>query len=155
MATSNTYTQLYIHCVFAVKYRAAMLHNDWDDRLRLYITATVQNEGHKMLSINNIADHIHFLVGLNPKQSISDMMRLVKGDSSEWINKEKLTSSKFQWQDGYGAFSHSKSQVDSVVKYIRNQEEHHKKTTFLDEYRKMLQDFGVEYDEQYIFKLPG
>ena len=105
---ANTYTQLYIHCVFAVKYRTAMLHSTWDERLRLYITAISQNHHHKMLAINNLPDHLHLFVGLNPAQSISDMMRLIKGDSSEWINKERLTPNKFQWQDGYGAFSYSK-----------------------------------------------
>jgi putative transposase len=150
---SNTYTQLYIHCVFAVKYRASLLHSQWDERLQLYITATVQNGGHKMLAINNMPDHLHFLVGLNPGQSISEMMRLVKGDSGEWINKEKLTATKFYWQEGYGAFSNSKSQVDSVVKYIRNQQEHHQKISFIDEYKTMLQKAGITYDERYVFKM--
>lgn len=131
-----------------------MLHNSWDQRLRSYIIAIIQNNGHKVLAINNVADHIHFLIGLNPQQSISDLLRLIKGDSSEWINKEKLTTAKFQWQEGYGAFSHSKSQIDGVVKYIQNQQEHHKKITFLDEYRKMLADFAVDFDEHYIFKTP-
>jgi REP element-mobilizing transposase RayT len=140
--------------VFAVKYRAALLNNNWDERLRLYITATTQNNGHKMLAINNMSDHLHMLIGLSPAQSISDLLRLVKGDSSEWINKEKLTPYKFQWQEGYGAFSHSKSQIDKVVKYILNQQEHHKKTTFLDEYRQMLTSFDIAFDERYIFKLP-
>jgi REP element-mobilizing transposase RayT len=151
---ANTYTQLYIHCVFAVKYRAAVLQPEWDERLRLYISAIAQNAGHKMLAINNMPDHLHFFVGLNPAQSISDMLRHIKGDSSEWINKEKLTKRKFNWQDGYGAFSNSKSQIDSVVKYILNQKEHHKKTSFIEEYKAMLVKFGVEYDERYIFKLP-
>jgi len=150
----NTYTQLYVHCVFAVKYRASLLHPDWDERLRLYITATVQNNKHKMLAINNVADHLHLFVGLHPAQSIADMMRLVKGDSSEWINKERLTRQSFQWQDGYGAFSHARSQLDTVVKYIHNQQEHHKKTSFMDEYRKMLKDFMVSYDERYLFHEP-
>jgi putative transposase len=150
----NTFTQLYIHFVFAVKYRASSLHKNWDDRLRLYITAITQNNGHKMLVINNMPDHLHMLIGVNPTQSISDLMRLVKGDSSEWINKEKLTPGKFQWQDGYGAFSYSKSQIDKVVKYIINQEELHKKTSFLDEYRQMLTSFDIDFDERYIFKLP-
>ena len=97
---------------------------------------------------------MHFIVGLNPNQSISEIMRLVKGDSAEWINKEMLTTKKFQWQEGYGAFSNSKSQIDSVIKYIANQQEHHKKTTFVDEYKAMLQKAGIEYDERYIFKLP-
>jgi putative transposase len=150
----NTYTQLYIHCVFAVKYRAAMLNVTWDERLRLYISAIVQNHDHKMLAINNMPDHLHFFVGLNPKQSISDMLRIVKSESSVWINEQKFIKSKFNWQDGYGAFSHSVSQINKVVQYIHNQQEHHRKVTFLEEYRKMLKDFEVDYDERYIFKLP-
>jgi REP element-mobilizing transposase RayT len=150
----NTFSQLYVHFVFAVKYRAALLNIDWDERLRLYITAITQNQGHKMLAINNMSDHLHMFIGLNPNQSISDLMRKVKGDSSEWINKEKLTPGKFQWQEGYGAFSHSRSQIDQVVKYISNQQKHHQKKTFLDEYRQMLKDFDIPFEEQYIFKLP-
>ncbi len=149
---ANTYTQLYIHCVFAVKYRTAMLDAEWDGRLRLYIAAIIQNNHHKMLAINNVHDHLHFLIGLNPVQSISDMMRVVKSDSSEWISKEKLTKQKFQWQEGYGAFSHSKSQVSKVATYIENQQEHHKRITFIDEYKKMLSDFDVAFDERYIFQ---
>ena len=107
-----------------------------------------------MLAINNMPDHLHLFIGLNPIQSISEMMQLVKGNASEWINKEKLTPQKFQWQEGYGAFSYSKSQVDDVAKYIANQQEHHKKISFLDEYRTMLDKFDVPYDERYIFQLP-
>ena len=99
-------------------------------------------------------DHLHLFVGLSPKQSISELMQMVKGFSSEWINKEGLTASKFHWQEGYGAFSHSRSKIDTVVKYIHNQQEHHGKTTFLEEYKKMLEQFAVDYNEQYIFKLP-
>jgi putative transposase len=150
----NTYTQLYIHIVFAVKNRGALLSTDWDKRLRLYITATVQNNEHKMLCINDMPDHVHMFIGLNPSQSLSDLMRLVKGDSSKWINKEKLTPFKFQWQEGYGAFTYSKSQIDQVVKYINNQQEHHKKTTFLDEYRQLLTSFDIAFDERYIFRDP-
>ena len=151
---ANTYTQIYIHFVFAVRFRHGLLNIDWDERLRLYITAIVQNNGHKMLAINNVADHVHMLVGFKPNQSISDMIRLVKGDSSEWINKEKLIKGRFEWQGGFGAFSHSKSQINKVVKYIHNQQQHHKKITFLDEYKKMLHDFEVDYNEGYIFKIP-
>lgn len=132
-----------------------MLNTQWDNRLRLYITAIVQNHGHKMLAINNVADHMHLFVGLNPSQSISDMLGNVKRESSEWINKEKLTGSKFHWQDGYGAFSHSASQVDKVVQYIHNQQEHHRNVTFLDEYKKMLEAFDVDFNESYIFKPPA
>ncbi len=151
----NTYTQLYIHCVFAVKFRAAMLDEEWDNRLRLFISAIIQNQGHKMLAINNVTDHMHFFVGLNPNQSISDMMRFAKQESSLWINKEGLTKRHFNWQDGYGAFSHSISQINQVVQYIHNQKEHHKKITFLDEYKKLLRDFQIKYDERYLFKLPS
>jgi putative transposase len=148
----NTYTQLFIHCVFAVKYRAAVIRPEWEDRLHKYIAGIVQHNGHKLLAINSVTDHLHLLVGLTPKQSISDMMRLVKGDSSEFINKEQLTKQKFNWQEGYGAFSHSRSQIDDVIKYILNQKEHHKKKTFREEYLKMLQDFQVDFNEQYIFQ---
>lgn len=151
---ANTYTQLYVQFVFATKYRAAALQPEWDERLRMYISATVKNNGHKLIAINNMPDHLHLFVGLHPNQSISEIMRLVKGDSSEWINRERLTNSKFHWQDGYGAFTYSRSQVDSVVKYIVNQQEHHKRITFHDEYITMLQKFDIEYDERYIFKLP-
>ena len=131
-----------------------MLDEAWDERLRLYISAIVQNHNHKMLAINNMPDHLHFFVGLNPAQSISDMLRIVKSESSLWINDERLTKSKFNWQDGYGAFSHSVSQINHVMQYIHNQQEHHRKHTFLEEYTKMLKDFQVDYDERYIFKLP-
>ena len=151
---ANTYSQLYVQCVCAPRFRDAMLDSNWDERLRMYISAIVRNKEHKMYAINNMPDHIHLLVGLNPNQSISEMMKIIKGESSEWINKEKLTSRKFQWQEGYGAFSYGKSQVDKVVKYIINQQEHHKKITFLDEYKRLLKIFEVEYDERYIFKLP-
>jgi len=147
----NTYTQLYIHCVFAVKYRNALISHTWEERLHQYITGILQNNGHKLLAVNSMPDHLHLFVGLNPKQSISDMMRLVKGDSSEFINKERFTVSKFYWQEGYGAFSNSRSQIDSVVKYIMNQKQHHSKKKFKEEYLNILKDYAVEYDEKYIF----
>ena len=149
---SNTFTQLYIHFVFAVKYRKAIIEESWEDRLQKYITGVVQKNEHKLLAINNMPDHLHLFVGLNPKQSISDLMRLVKGDSSEFINKEGLTKRKFHWQDGYGAFSNSRTQIDGVVKYILNQKQHHAKITFREEYLEILQHYAVEYDEQYIFQ---
>lgn len=154
MAKPNTYTQLRIHLVFAVKYRRALIHESFEDRLHRYITGIVQQNGHKLLAINSAYDHTHLLIGLHPKQSISDLVRLVKGDSSEFINKENFTTRKFQWQDGYGAFSHSKSRTVAVVKYILNQKEHHKTTTFREEYLKILSDFDIPYDEKYIFHEP-
>ncbi len=105
-----------------------------------------------MLAINSMPDHLHLFVGLNPSQSISDMMRLVKGDSSEFVNKKKFTERRFHWQDGYGAFSNSRTQIDGVVKYIMNQKRHHLKKTFKDEYLDMLRQYAVEHDEKYIFR---
>lgn len=105
-----------------------------------------------MIAINNMPDHMHMFIGCNPEQSLSKLMQLVKGDSSEWINKEGLTIKKFNWQSGYGAFSHSKSQISRVAGYIENQQAHHAQKTFLNEYQVMLKNFAVEYDEKYIFK---
>jgi putative transposase len=141
----------YIHFIFAVKYRKALINEEWEDRVQKYITGIVQNNGHKLIAINTMPDHLHMFVGLNPKQSISELMRLVKGDSSEFINKEGFIKRKFLWQEGYGAFSNSRSQIDKVVKYILNQKEHHSKKTFKEEYIDILKDYAVEYDEKYIF----
>ncbi|TAJ51595.1 MAG: IS200/IS605 family transposase [Chitinophagaceae bacterium] len=148
---ADTYTQLYIHIVFAVKYRDAAISEEWDERLRQYITGIVQHNRHKLIAINNMPDHMHLFIGLNPVQSISVLIQQVKGDSSEWINKEKLTKQRFRWQEGYGAFSYARSQVDTVVKYIQNQQIHHKKKNFLVEYREMLDSFGIRYDQSRVF----
>lgn len=149
---ANTYTQIHIQVVVAVKFRAAVITPQWKERLHQYITGIVQNNTHKMLSINSMPDHLHLFFGFRPTQSLADLMRLVKGGSSEWINKQKLTPSVFRWQEGYGAFSYARSQVNTVVQYIKNQEAHHRKKTFLKEYKGFLRKFEVEYDEQYIFK---
>jgi REP element-mobilizing transposase RayT len=149
---ANTYTQIYIHTVFAVRNRLSLINSDWRDRLYQYIIAIIQNHGHKVLSIGGISDHIHILFGFQPTQSLSQLMQNVKRNSSEWINKEKLVLGKFSWQEGYGAFSYSKSQIPNVAKYIENQEKHHKKKTLIEEYKKILTDFEIEYDERYIFK---
>ena len=149
---SNTYTQIRIQCIFAVKYRDAVINRSWKKRLHKYIIAIVNNNGHKALAINSMPDHLHLFFGMRPKQSLSDLMQLVKGDSSEWIDKQKLVLGKFRWQEGYGVFSYSKSQTDAVVKYILNQEDHHRKKTFMEEYKEMLKKFEIDHNEQYIFK---
>jgi REP element-mobilizing transposase RayT len=151
---ANTYTQLHIHLVFAVKYRAALIQKRWKDRLHQYITGIIQNNKHKMLQINSMPDHMHILIGLRPHQAISALVQNVKSESSKWIKENKFCRSAFAWQEGFGAFSYSKSHVDNVIRYIQNQEAHHKKETFLEEYIRMLEAFEVEYDEQYIFKEP-
>lgn len=148
----NTYTQLYIQFVFAVKFRKAMLDPAWIDKLHMYITGITQNNGHKMLAINSMPDHLHMLIGWNTAQSPATLMQLVKGDSAEWINKQKLTKDKFQWQTGYGAFTYSKSQLPRVIAYIQNQQIHHQKKAFLEEYRYMLTSRQILFDERYLFK---
>lgn len=148
----NTYTQIYIHFVFAVKYRQALISNAWEEELHKYITGIVQGNGHKLIAINNGFDHMHLFAGLNPKQSISDLMQVVKGDSSEFVNKKKFTSKHFQWQGGYGAFSNSHSQIDSVVKYIMNQKEHHAIKSYKDEYYQILKDYGVVHNPDYTYE---
>ena len=149
---ANSYTQIHIQFVFAVKYRAALIGNDWKERLHQYITGIFQQNKHKMLQINSMPDHIHIFIGMRPHQSISSLIQNVKTESSKWIKANKLCAHPFAWQEGYGAFSYSKSQVPDVIRYIQNQEKHHQKETFLDEYRKILTLFGLEWDEQYIFK---
>lgn len=150
----NTYTQIHIHFVFAVKYRMALIKSEWKDELYKFITGIFRVNGHKMLQINGVEDHIHIFVGLNPEQSISSLIQNVKTGSSKWINKKRFCPVRFSWQEGYGAFSYSKSQVSSVVRYISNQEKHHQKTTFINEYKKFLMVFEVPYDDKYIFKCP-
>ena len=148
----NTYTQIHIQCVVAVKFRQSVIQPIWKERLQQYFTGIVQNNGHKMIAINSKPDHLHLFFGFRPNQSLSDLMRIVKGESSEWINNEGFNNSIFRWQEGYGAFSYSRSQIKIVADYIANQEKHHKKRTFLEEYQHFLNQFEVEYDERYIFK---
>lgn len=151
---SDTYTQIHIQAVMAVKFRKALINQDWKEELHKYITGIVQKNQHKMLSINSMPDHLHLFFGFRPTQALSDLMRIVKGESSEWINKRGLTNSKFLWQGGFGAFSYARSQVSIVCNYIENQEMHHQKKTFLEEYKELLEKFEVEYDERYLFSLP-
>jgi len=151
---ANTYTQIHIQCVIAVRYRQSLIQKEWKERLHKYITGIIQNYGHKMLAINSMPDHLHIFFGFRPNQSLADLMRIVKGESSEWINNQQFNGSVFRWQEGYGAFSYSRSQVQTVTNYILNQEEHHKKRTFSEEYEEFLKNFEIEYDERYLFKLP-
>jgi putative transposase len=149
---SNTYTQIHIHAIFAVQNRASLISKLWEQRLYQYITGIIQNHGHKMLTINGMPDHVHILFGFRPSQSLSDLMRDVKGDSSLWIKENKFVNGKFSWQEGYGAFSYSKSQISAVATYIENQEQHHNQKSFIEEYTKILRDFEIEFEDKYIFK---
>jgi len=152
---ANTYTQIHIHAIFAVKYRQALIQKEWKNELYKYVTGIIQNNNHKLLIINGMSDHIHILFGMKPSQSLSDLMQDIKGGSSKWINDQKLIQNKFTWQSGYGAFSYSLSQIPNVIRYIENQEEHHRKKSFLEEYDDILKKFNVEYDEKFVFKEPG
>ena|ERR1051326_95181 len=149
---ANTYTQIYIHIVFAVRFREALISKVWKEQLHKYITGIIQNQGHKLIAINTMPDHIHIFIGMKPDGALSDLVRDIKRDSSNFVNQEIRTSRKFNWQEGFGAFSYSHSQIDSVVKYIINQEQHHHRKTFREEYEKMLGKFAVRYDPRYIFK---
>ena len=151
---ANTYTQLHIQFVFAVKYRVALIQKDWQPKLHKYITGIFQENEHKMLQINSMPDHIHIFTGLRPHQAISSLIQNVKTESSKWINENKFCQSHFAWQNGFAAFSYSKSHVSRVIRYIQNQQTHHKKETFLNEYKRMLKAFDIEYDERYIFTEP-
>ncbi|WP_225034654.1 IS200/IS605 family transposase [Winogradskyella sp. SM1960] len=148
----NTYTQIHIQTVFAVQNRQSLIRGRWRAELYKYITGIIQNNNHKVLQINGMADHIHILFGMRPTQSLSELMKQVKQDSSKWINNKGLVNGRFSWQSGYGAFSYSKSEIPVIINYIKNQEEHHKQVAFQDEYLKLLQDFDVKYDERYILK---
>ena len=149
---SDTYTQLYIQLVFAVKGRKNFIQSTWDDALYKYVTAVVQNDQHKMLAINGMPDHIHIFLGLNPSIAISDLVKDIKRASNNWINDKGFVNGKFQWQNGYGAFSYSKSQIDQVCRYITNQKQHHTKQSFKAEYVKLLTLFEVEFKDEYLFE---
>jgi len=149
---ANSYTQLHIQFVFAVRYRQALIRAEWKERLHQYITGIFQNNKHKMLQINSMPDHIHIFIGMRPHQSVSSLVQNVKTESSKWIKAQGLCRFPFEWQKGYGAFSYAKSQVPDVIRYIQNQESHHHRETFLEEYRKFLKAFEIEWDERYIFE---
>lgn len=151
---ANTYSQIHLQFVFSPKYRASLIAPEWETELYKYISGITARNKHKMLAINGMPDHIHFIVGFGTIQSVAAFMQDVKADSSQWINNNEFCASRFEWQSGYGVFSYSKSQVPNVVRYIQNQKEHHKKTSFLDEYKLFLEKFEVDFDERYIFKLP-
>jgi REP element-mobilizing transposase RayT len=148
----STYSQISIHVVFAVRNRNSLIQTDWDERLYKYITGIVQNKGQKMLAINGVANHIHFLIGMKPTCCLSDLVREVKKSSNEFINENKFTKFKFYWQEGFGAFSVSHSHQPRVIRYILNQKEHHRKKTFREEYLDFLKQYEIEYDEKYLFE---
>ena len=149
---ANTFTQIYLHLVFAVQNRISLINPEWNAELYKYITGIVQNNGHKLITINGVSSHLHIAVGYKPHQLIPDLLQDIKGYSSKWVNEKTFVRGKFNWQEGYGSFSYSRSQRNDVINYIMNQELHHKGRTFKEEYLKMLNDFDVKYDEKYLFE---
>lgn len=149
---ANTYHQIYIQAVFAVKYRDAVIDKACRPDLFGVIGNLINETGCKTIIVNGMDDHVHCLAGLKPVVAISELIKTVKAKSSKYVNDHQITKCKFEWQDGYGAFSYSQSQLDSVYQYIACQEQHHKQQTFRDEYLEFLKKFKVAYDEKYIFE---
>ena len=145
---SNTYTQIYIQAVFAVKGRQNLILQAYEDEIYRYIGGILKSKGHKSLAINGMPDHIHALFGLKPTESLSDLMRDVKANTSGFINDKNWFRGTFHWQEGFGAFSYSHSQLDNVIHYIKNQKEHHTKKSFREEYLSFLKEFNVNYQNQ-------
>jgi REP element-mobilizing transposase RayT len=147
----NNYYQITIQLIFAVKNREALIENSFRERLHRYINGVVKKQGQKLLCINSVPDHIHILIGLSPEMRISDLIREIKSESSLFINRERLSQRKFYWQAGAGIFSYSKSQRPVLVNYIKNQQVHHKKTSFRNEYQYILDQYDIDFNQRYLF----
>lgn len=148
----STYSQIYIQIVFAVKNRQALIASSWEEELHKYITGIVQNKGQKMLVINGMPDHIHILIGMKPSCCLSDLVREVKKSSNSFIKEKEFSKYKFEWQEGFGAFSYSHYSLDNVIAYINNQKQHHKKRSFKEEYIDLLERFNIEFKDEYLFE---
>jgi len=148
---ANTFSQLYIHSVFSIKGRENLISNNLKDELYKYICGIVNNNHQKVYAIKGMPDHIHILLSIKPNCLLSDLMRDIKASSSKWINANKLVKGKFQWQEGFGSFSVSQSQLDKVIAYIENQEIHHQKLLFKQEYIEFLKSYKIDFDEKYVF----
>ena len=148
---SDTYTKLYVHTIFAVKGRNSIINEKWEEELNKYITGIITKKNQKLLAINSHRDHIHLLINLKPDISLSDLVRDIKNNSTNFVNNQRFVRGKFSWQTGFGAFSYSYSQIDSVIKYIQNQKEHHSRKTFREEYLEFLRKYQIDYNEKYVF----
>jgi REP element-mobilizing transposase RayT len=149
---ANTYSQIYLQIVFSVKGRQNLISKNWKEELYKYICGIVNGKEQKVYAIGGVADHIHILVSIKPTIALSDLVRDIKANSSKWINEKGFIKGKFQWQEGFGAFSYAHSQLDIIIAYINNQEQHHLKKTFRDEYTELLQKIDVQCDENYLFE---
>ncbi len=148
----STYSQIYIQIVFAVKGRESLIDHTWEEELYKYITGIIANKGQKMLAINGMPDHLHIFIGMKPACCLSDLVKEIKKSSNDFIKEKRFIKFKFQWQEGYGAFSYSHSDLDKVIKYIMNQKQHHKTKTFREEYVEFLKNFAIEYKDEYLFE---
>ena len=148
---ANTFSQIYLQFVFAVKHRQSLIAREYKEELHKYVTGLVQNRKAKMLVVHCMPDHIHLFVGFKPVVLISDFVKEIKVESNEFINDKNWIKGKFSWQEGYGIFSYSHSHIDAVVKYILNQEKHHQKKTFKQEYHQLLEKFEIPFEEKYLF----
>jgi len=153
LRVANTYTQIYIHIVFAVEGRQNLIKPEHNDELQKYISGIVAGQKHKLIAINNLPDHLHLLIGMRPDASLSDLVRAIKAGSSKFINEKRWVPGRFSWQEGFGAFSHSRSQLGTVIHYIEIQQRHHATKSFHEEYVALLEKFNVEYDPRYIFRM--
>lgn len=149
---SGTFSQLYIQVIFAVKNRESLIHSSWEEELYKYITGIVQKKGQKILAINGMPDHVHILIGMKPNCALSDLVREVKKSSNDFIKEKKFSKHKFNWQEGYGAFSYNHSNLEKVIAYIMNQKKHHKKRTFKEEYIDFMQKFSIDFKLEYLFE---
>lgn len=152
---ANTYTQIYIHLVFSVEERQNLISKKYKEEMHKYITGIIRNKDQKLIAINSMPDHVHILVGIEPNIALSDLVQAIKANSSKFINKKNWGMGKFSWQSGFGAFSYSHSQIPTIADYIENQEEHHSKRSFKDEYLMFLEKFNVEYNTKYVFNWIG
>mgnify|MGYP001428753147 CR=1 FL=1 len=149
---ANTYSQIYVQIVFAVKYRKALLDKAWKSQVFGVMGNLINETNCKTIIVNGVEDHVHCFVGLKPAISVSELMKIVKAKSSKYINDHSLTRERFEWQTGFGVFSYSQIDIERVFKYIQNQEEHHRSKKFMEEYLELLKEYQVEYDEQYLFE---
>lgn len=149
---ANTFSQIYIQTVFAVSSRQSLIKPEFKEDLFKYIPGIVRNQGQKLIVINGVSDHVHMLIGLKPAMALADLVREIKADSSNFINERKFVRGRFSWQEGYGAFSYGHSQLNTVVRYIQNQQKHHQRSSFRNEYLTLLRKFDIAFDEKYVFE---
>ena len=149
---ANTFSQIYIQTVFAVSSRQSLIKPEFKKDVFKYITGIVRNQGQKLISINGMPDHVHILIGLKPSMALADLVREVKADSSNFVNERRFVRGKFSWQEGYGAFSYGHSQLDTIIRYIQTQEQHHKRSSFKNEYLTLLRKFDIAFEEKYVFE---